>query len=157
MTDVHSADTRSRNMSAVKGKNTKPELLLRKMLFGRGFRFRLHREDLPGEPDIVLPKFKAVIFVHGCFWHGHIGCPKARLPATNQNFWKEKITTNQERDQRNTYALSEMGWRVLEVWECALRGRGRLEFGELSNWVTDWICCGVDLETIEGNKGDAYN
>lgn len=150
MADVHDSDTRSRNMAAIKGKNTKPEVLLRKSLFSRGFRFRIHRKDLPGKPDIVLPKYCAAIFVQGCFWHGHKGCPMFRLPATRRDFWENKITANKNRDHRNTAALRQMGWHVLEVWECAFKGRGRLNHGELSDLVTEWILSGADFKQIEG-------
>lgn len=151
MADVHDPDTRSRNMAAVKGKNTKPEVLLRKSLFSRGFRYRIHRNDLPGKPDIVLPRFGAAIFVQGCFWHGHRGCPKFQLPVTRRDFWEAKITGNQDRDQRNIDALIELGWRVLEVWECAFKGKGRLNQEELIKQVANWIKWGDDSTTIEGS------
>lgn len=150
MADVHDPNTRSRNMAAIKGKNTKPEMLLRKMLFREGFRFRIHRKDLPGKPDIVLPRFKAVIFVQGCFWHGHRRCPMFRLPTTRRDFWETKITENQTRDRQNVAALQGMGWRVLEVWECALKGRGRLSHDELSELVTGWLVNNANSAQIEG-------
>lgn len=150
MADVHDPATRSRNMAAIKGKNTKPEVLLRKNLFSRGFRFRIHRKDLPGKPDIVLPRYRAAIFVQGCFWHGHTGCPMFRLPATRREFWESKITANQQRDQRNIAALKEMGWRVLEVWECAFKGRGRLNHEELWDLVASWIVSNAEYEQIGG-------
>ena len=150
MADVHDPGTRSRNMAAIKGKNTKPEVLLRKNLFSRGFRFRIHRKDLPGKPDIVLPKFQAAIFVQGCFWHGHRGCPMFRLPATRRDFWEAKIFSNRERDQRNIAELRKMGWRVLEVWECAFKGRGRLGDEELSDLVVSWINGVSETNQVEG-------
>jgi DNA mismatch endonuclease (patch repair protein) len=139
MADVHDRKTRSRNMAAIKGKNTKPEVWLRKELFRRGFRYRLHRKDLPGKPDIVLPKYEAVIFVHGCFWHGHQGCPMFRLPSTRRDFWQSKIETNRLRDQKSSKLLIESGWRVLEVWECTMRGKDRLAPDELLDEVAQWI------------------
>ena len=108
-------------MSRIKSKNTKPELLVRKMLFYNGLRFRLHRGDLPGKPDIVLPRFKTVIFVHGCFWHGHEGCKYFVVPKTRTEWWLSKIKRNKELDEINTTKLKELGWRVLEIFECQLK------------------------------------
>ncbi|MDK9558021.1 DNA mismatch endonuclease Vsr [Marinobacter sp. M216] len=139
MADVHDKKTRSRNMAAIKGKNTKPEVWLRKELFKRGFRYRLHRKDLPGKPDIVLPKYRAVIFVHGCFWHGHLGCPLFRIPSTRSEFWKEKISSNRHRDSRNVARLHELGWRVLELWECSIKGKLRLDEHTLIQYASEWI------------------
>jgi len=104
-------------MSSVKNKNTKPELLVRSLLHKNGLRFRLHGKDLPGSPDIVLPKFKTAVFVHGCFWHGH-SCPKGRRPETNENFWNEKLDENMNRDKSNYSALRDMEWKVEVIWEC---------------------------------------
>lgn len=112
-------------MAAIKGKNTKPELVVRKYLHARGLRFRLHGKTLPGCPDIVLKKHKAVVFVNGCFWHGHTGCDKFKLPAANREFWKHKITLNQARDYRAEVELKLLGWRVLRVWGCELAPRLR--------------------------------
>lgn len=112
-------------MAAIKGKNTKPELVVRKYLHARGLRFRLHSKTLPGCPDIVLKKHKAVVFVNGCFWHGHTGCDKFKLPAANREFWKHKITLNQARDYRAEVELKLLGWRVLRVWGCELAPRLR--------------------------------
>lgn len=105
-------------MSRVRTKGTAPELALRSGLHSAGIRFRLHRKDLPGKPDIVLPKYKSVIFVHGCFWHHHEGCIKSKMPKTNVEFWQDKITANVKRDKSNQADLEKMGWRVLVVWEC---------------------------------------
>ena len=113
MTDVFDKKKRSEIMSSVKSKDTKPELIVRNLLHLMGYRFRLHREDLPGSPDIVLPKYKTVIFVHGCFWHGHEGCPRAKLPKTNTEVWRGKIEKNIERDQRNICELKSLGWTPL--------------------------------------------
>ena len=120
MTDVHSKETRSYNMSRIRAKDTKPELLVRKYLFSKGFRYRLNVKKLPGKPDIVFTKYNTVIFINGCFWHGHENCPKARIPKTKTEWWKAKITKNQERDQQEYAALKQQGWRVLVVWECQL-------------------------------------
>lgn len=107
-------------MAAIKGKNTKPELLVRSWLHKNGFRFRLHRKDLPGTPDIVLPKYRTVIFVHGCFWHRH-GCSNSVMPSARREFWHQKLSTNVLRDRRSRLALRREGWRVIVLWECQLR------------------------------------
>ena len=112
-------------MSAIKGKNTKPELLVRKFLFSRGFRYRLNHPRLPGHPDIVLRKYRTVIFVNGCFWHGHEGCKYYVLPKTNTEFWKEKIGKNKERDLKERMQLRNMGWHVVLLWECQLKSKVR--------------------------------
>lgn len=121
LVDVVDAATRSRMMSAIKGKHTKPEIVVRQFLHARGYRFRLHRNDLPGRPDIVLPKLKIAIFVHGCFWHRHEGCFYATFPSTRVEFWRDKLTKNTERDLLHVMSLRNMGWRVLTVWECGLK------------------------------------
>ena len=117
--DKYSTEKRSSMMSSVKTKNTKPEILVRSILHKSGLRFRLHRKDLPGSPDIVLPKYKTAIFVHGCFWHGH-DCPKGRRPASNQEFWNEKLDNNIERDKANYISLQSLGWSVKVIWECSI-------------------------------------
>jgi len=116
--DVFSKEKRSWVMSQVGGKNTGPELLVRSMLHRMGYRFRLHRRDLPGCPDIVLPKHRKVVFVHGCFWHGHENCARASRPATRRGFWDAKLDANEERDKRAKDELERLGWQVLIVWEC---------------------------------------
>ena len=121
MADVFSKEERSRVMRRVKSADTKPEMRVRRWLHAQGFRFRLHRKDLPGKPDIVLRKYKTVVFVHGCFWHGHPGCKASALPASNREYWERKIGRNVERDGRNQRLLEELGWRVIVVWECKLR------------------------------------
>ena len=123
MTDVHSQETRSYNMSRIKAKDTKPELLVRKYLFCKGFRYRVNAKDLPGKPDIVLPKYKTVIFIHGCFWHGHEGCKYFVIPKTRTEWWTEKIRKNKERDQQEHEALRKTGWNIITVWECQLKPR----------------------------------
>ena len=119
--DVHDKKTRSYNMSRIKGKNTKPEEVVRKYLFSQGFRYRKNDKRLPGTPDIVLPKYKTVIFVNGCFWHGHKDCQYATKPKTNAEFWQAKIENNRERDLRDYTFLESLGWRVIVVWECELK------------------------------------
>lgn len=119
--DVHSKETRSYNMSRIKNKNTKPEELVRKFLFSKGLRYRKNDKRLPGHPDIVLPKYKTVIFVNGCFWHGHKGCKYFVWPKSNEEFWKQKIGSNIERDEKNISALKQLGWNVLSIWECELK------------------------------------
>ncbi len=121
MADVMSKEERSRCMAAIKGKDTKPELIVRKYLFSRGLRFRIQVRKLPGTPDIVLPKYKTVIFVNGCFWHGHEGCKYSHLPKSNADFWQKKISHNKARDVSNTAVLKMMGWRVIRVWECDIK------------------------------------
>lgn len=114
-------------MSRIKGKDTKPEMLVRKYLFAKGFRYRLHVKDLPGKPDIVLPKYKTVIFVNGCFWHGHKGCRYFTLPKTNTEWWLNKIKDTQRRDKEKEIELNVAGWRVIIVWECELKTEQRQE------------------------------
>ena len=121
MADVKTPEQRSRNMAAIKGKDTKPEIIVRKYLFSRGLRFRIHVRKLIGNPDIVLPKYKTVIFVDGCFWHGHEGCKYFRLPKSNAEYWETKIERNIARDIRNEAELKAQGWRVIRVWECDIR------------------------------------
>jgi DNA mismatch endonuclease (patch repair protein) len=119
--DVHDKETRSYNMSCIKGKNTRPEEIVRKYLFSQGFRYRKNDKRLPGTPDIVLPKYKTVIFVNGCFWHGHDGCRYFVIPKTNTEFWTKKIETNRNRDIRKINDLQTLGWKVIVVWECQLK------------------------------------
>nr|WP_318533562.1 very short patch repair endonuclease [Pseudomonas cichorii] len=121
LTDVVSAEVRSRMMSAIRGKNTKPELSIRGYLHSCGYRFRLHRKDLPGKPDIVLPKYRLAIFVHGCFWHRHEGCFYCSIPSTREEFWSEKFKSNVVRDSKNVRRLIGAGWRVLVIWECGVK------------------------------------
>jgi DNA mismatch endonuclease (patch repair protein) len=126
MVDVHTPEQRSRNMSAIRGRDTKPEIMVRSLVHGMGYRYRLHRRDLPGKPDLVFPRLRKVIFVHGCFWHVH-DCPYGRVqPATNAAFWSEKRGGNANRDRRNAAELRRAGWRSLVIWECEIRDRERL-------------------------------
>jgi|SRR5690625_99046 len=121
MADVHDVKTRSYNMSRISGKNTKPEMIVRKFLHACGFRYRLHAKDLPGKPDLVLPKYNTVIFVHGCFWHAHEGCESFVMPKSRLNYWEPKLSGNKKRDEKNFIRLKEIGWNVLVVWECDLK------------------------------------
>ena len=125
-------------MSGIQGKNTKPELMIRKALHGRGFRYRLHVKDLPGKPDIVLPKYKAAVEVNGCFWHRH-DCNLFKWPSTREDFWRNKLEGNVQRDIQNQKKLEQFGWRVKVVWECDLKGKGRRPLetvvDELANWI----------------------
>ncbi len=152
--DVVSPEVRSRMMSGIRGKDTRPEMVLRFGLHRLGLRFRLHDRGLPGKPDLVFPRFRAVVMVHGCFWHGH-GCSLFRLPATRTEFWRVKIRSNRERDARNLVALSASGWRVATVWECALRNGGKsapeMVCLTLSGWLQDDDPC---LEIWSMDIGD---
>jgi DNA mismatch endonuclease (patch repair protein) len=121
--DIWSKQKRSEVMSRIRGKNTKPEMILRSQLFKRGFRFRVNKKDLPGKPDIVLPKYQTAIFVHGCFWHYHKDCREGRIPSTNTKFWKEKLERNIAKDEKNVEALKLKGWNVVVVWECEIENK----------------------------------
>lgn len=118
MADVHEPETRSYNMSRIQAKDTKPEMIVRKFLHANGFRYRLHVKDLPGKPDLVLPKYNSVIFVHGCFWHAHEGCDYFKIPKTRTEWWKNKLYRNKERDKKNIKSLRREGWNVIIIWEC---------------------------------------
>jgi DNA mismatch endonuclease (patch repair protein) len=121
MADVHSKEVRSFNMSRIRSRNTKPEMLVRKFLHAQGFRYRLHVKDLPGKPDIVLPKYRTVIFIHGCFWHGHEGCRYFVVPKTRTEWWLTKINSNKANDVKALKALKKEGWKIITLWECELR------------------------------------
>ena len=121
MTDVHEPEIRSYNMSQIKGKDTKPEMLVRRFLHSKGFRYRLHVKNLPGKPDIVLPKYKTVIFINGCFWHGHKGCKYFKMPETRTEWWKNKIFETKKRDERKYMELKKSEWKVLIIWECEIK------------------------------------
>jgi len=138
MVDVVDKATRSRMMSGIRGKDTKPEMIVRRMLHAAGFRFRLHDRRLPGTPDLVLPKFHAAIFISGCFWHGH-DCHYFRLPATRPDFWGSKIGRNRQNDSKVRAELSSAGWRHATVWECALRGCSAESIREVGKVLGDWI------------------
>lgn len=121
MPDVHDKETRSYNMSRIRSKDTKPEMLVRKFLFKAGLRYKLHDKSLPGKPDLVFPKYKTVLFIHGCFWHGHEGCKYFVVPKTRTEWWLEKISGNIANDRKNFEKLKNIGWKIIEVWECALK------------------------------------
>jgi DNA mismatch endonuclease, patch repair protein len=149
MADIVAPQVRSRMMAGIRSRDTKPELMLRRGLHSKGFRYRLHVKDLPGRPDMVFPKYRAVIFSHGCFWHGH-DCPLFRWPSTRQEFWKTKITGNMARDARVQENLLAAGWRVLMVWECALKGPGRVAVGPLIERCATWLRSRRRLDEIRG-------
>ncbi|NHO31066.1 DNA mismatch endonuclease Vsr [Acetobacter sp. LMG 1636] len=149
MVDVHDPATRSRNMAAIRGSHTKPEIMIRKTLHAAGFRFRLHVRDLPGKPDLVFPKYQAVIFVNGCFWHHH-DCHLFKWPATRDAFWREKIGRNVENDAMSVTRLQAMGWRVATVWECALRGKNRLAPTVVTERLTAWLKSDNETLTVRG-------
>lgn len=123
MTDIYAKNKRSQIMSKISGKDTKPEMIVRKYLFAQGFRFRVNVKSLTGKPDIVLPKYKTIIFVNGCFWHGHKNCKAAKLPSTRKDFWKRKILTNIARDKKDIEKLRGIGWHVIIVWQCELSSK----------------------------------
>ncbi|WP_430809565.1 MULTISPECIES: very short patch repair endonuclease [unclassified Carboxylicivirga] len=125
MSDVHDKETRSYNMSKIKGKNTKPEILVRKFLYSKGFRYRVNYSELPGKPDIVLSKYKTVIFINGCFWHGHENCKYFVLPKTRTKWWSDKINATRSRDLDKTNELQLLGWKVKVIWECELKTANR--------------------------------
>lgn len=136
MADIVDTKTRSRMMSGIRGRNTKPEMLVRSLLHRQGFRFRLHARDLPGHPDIVLPRYHTVIFVHGCFWHGHENCRLFRWPKTREEFWRNKITRNRKNDRKSVQELLDAGWRVGIIWECMLRDHAPDSWlPELTGWI----------------------
>ena len=137
MADVVDQKTRSRMMSGIRGRDTKPEMAVRRAMFAAGFRFRLHRRDLPGIPDIVLPGRRVTVFVHGCFWHRHAGCRYATLPTTRPEFWKAKLEGNAARDAKTIEALLALGWRVLVVWECTVRDHETMS--ALPETLAEWI------------------
>jgi DNA mismatch endonuclease, patch repair protein len=129
MADIFSKAKRSEIMSKISGKETKPEITVRKFLFSQGFRYRKNDKRLPGKPDIVLPKYKTVIFVHGCFWHGHQNCKKSALPQTNHEFWKNKIQKNIERDKSKQKELKKLGWKAITIWQCRIKNKTLFEKG----------------------------
>ena len=138
MADVVSPEKRSHMMAGIRGKNTMPELVLRRGLHRAGFRFQLHRRDLPGKPDLVFPRFRAVLFVQGCFWHGH-DCHLFKWPTSRAEFWRTKIRENKRRDELALTRLRESGWRVAQVWECSLKGSRRQSLEAVVNGVADWL------------------
>ncbi len=138
MVDVFDKAKRSQIMASITAKDTKPEIMIRRALHRKGYRYRLHGRALPGTPDLIFRKFNAVIMVNGCFWHGH-DCALFRMPATNRKFWSDKITNNKKRDQRVRAELLDLGWRVLIVWECSMKGKQRTVFDDLILTIENWL------------------
>jgi DNA mismatch endonuclease, patch repair protein len=145
--DVLTPQQRSHCMRNISSKNTKPEMLVRKALFALGLRYRIHRKDLPGTPDLVFPRLRAVILIHGCFWHGH-GCNLFVIPQTNRDFWMRKIEGNRARDRKSVQQLRNLGWRVLIVWECVIRGGHKQPVEVLINRIHKWLVGGRAKSTI---------
>ena len=156
MADITSSENRSRMMSGIRAKNTRPEMQVRRALFERGFRYRLHSRALPGTPDLVLRRYGAVVFVHGCFWHGH-DCSFFRWPATRPEFWRTKITRNREVDGEARIKLRAAGWRVLTVWECALRGRTDEQCHAVYDAAADWMRGTVAELELDWQLGDRHD
>ena len=151
MTDVVSPETRSQMMSGIQGKDTKPEVIIRKALHRKGFRYRLHVESLPGKPDLTFPKYNAVIQINGCFWHGH-DCHLFKWPSTHPEFWRNKILGTKERDVKNIAKLESLDWRVLTIWECAVKGKYRLSFESAINQISHWLINEQSSSEIKGLK-----
>jgi len=152
MTDVHSPEARSKNMQAIRSADTKPELIVRKRLHAEGLRYRLGGAGLCGRPDLVLPRYKAVIFIHGCFWHGHY-CSYFKLPNTRRDFWEKKIHGNRDRDAKVVAMLEALGWRVAVVWECAIKKAARVSsnttFSSLISWLKTGITAAFETPTVD--------
>jgi DNA mismatch endonuclease (patch repair protein) len=140
MTDIVDKETRSRMMSGIRGKNTKPEILIRKGLHARGFRYRLYTTKLPGKPDVMLPKYRALILINGCFWHAH-HCHLFKWPSTRKKFWEAKILSNTRRDKENLKYYRDTGWKTLIIWECALKGKTKLSLEFTLDLAAHWIKC----------------
>ena len=154
MADVLTPEQRQFNMSRIRGKDTKPEMLIRRGLHARGLRYRLHDRSLPGRPDLTFPKYHTAVFIHGCFWHAH-GCALSKLPDTRQDFWQTKLATNATRDRKAVEALQAAGWRVLIIWECALRGGGRLPEDDVLGSAAHFVRNGArPILDIAGRKMD---
>ena len=153
MTDIVSPEKRSLMMSGIGPKNTKPEMIVRRGLHSNGFRYRLHVKELPGTPDIVLPKYHAVIFVNGCFWHGH-DCRLFKWPSTHQEFWRDKINRNRQKDIESRAALFATGWRIGVVWECAVKSTTRLPVDKLIGQLCNWLRGTASFKAIRGTEHD---
>lgn len=151
MPDIVDAPTRSRMMSGIRGQNTKPELLIRKALHALGFRYRIHTRNVPGRPDLVLPRYKAAIFINGCFWHGH-DCALFRLPDTRRDFWREKIARNVRRDALVRDQVIAAGWRHLTVWECAIRGRQKIGIEQTIKRIVRWLKAPAKSAEVRGAR-----
>jgi DNA mismatch endonuclease (patch repair protein) len=151
MTDVLTREQRRLNMSRIRGRDTRPEMLIRRGLHARGLRYRLHDPSLPGRPDLVFPKYRTAVFVHGCFWHAH-GCTLSKLPSARQDFWRAKLGANAARDRSAIEAMNNAGWRVLVVWECALRGPGRMDLPVVLDAAAAYVVDGKSpLAELMGN------
>lgn len=151
MPDIVPPEKRSEMMAGIKGTNTKPELQIRSMLHHMGFRYRIHEKKLPGKPDLFFPKYKAVIFIHGCFWHGH-DCTLFKIPSTNSEFWDKKISENKLRDNVQIAKLNELGYKVLTVWECSVRGKGTRFLTDIGEKISAWLANernNLDIRDIE--------
>lgn len=154
MPDIVDAATRSRMMSGIRGANTRPELMIRKALHARGFRYRLHPRNVPGKPDMAFPRYRAAVFVHGCFWHGH-DCPLFRLPGTRSEFWAAKIARNRQRDAAVAVQLKQAGWRALTIWECAIRGKNAPGLQRVVTEAAAWLGQGTGDHEIRGATNGA--
>lgn len=151
MADIVSPAVRSLMMAGIKGRDTLPEYQVRRGLFGRGFRYRLHVRNLPGRPDLAFRKHRAVIFVNGCFWHVH-GCHLFKWPSTNVDFWRTKLRRNRQLDRKNLRLLRDAGWRVLIIWECALKGTGKLSAADVITCASSWLRTGTPFRQIRGRR-----
>src|SRR5690606_2605987 len=153
MVDVHAPEIRSKNMRAIRSKNTLPELQVRRILHAEGYRYRLHMKNLPGSPDLVLKKHAAVVYVHSCFFHGHHKCDLFRLPKTRTAFWRDKIASNRARDFLNIAAIQEKKWRVAVIWECSLKGRNKLATDVVKTTLSEFLLGNRSFIEIEGTNG----
>jgi DNA mismatch endonuclease (patch repair protein) len=149
MADVVTKEKRSSMMAGIKGKNTRPEISIRKELYGRGYRYKLHSKDLPGKPDLVFPKYKAVVFVHGCFWHRH-KCHLFKWPSTRLDFWEDKINGNAHRDEEHKHQLLAMGWKIIIVWECAVKGKSRQSLPKVADLIISALNSSTNFTEITG-------
>lgn len=154
MPDIVDAATRSRMMAGIRSTNTRPELMIRKALHAHGFRYRLHPRNVPGKPDMAFPRYRAAVFVHGCFWHGH-DCPLFRLPGTRRDFWAAKITRNRQRDAAVAGQLKQAGWRALTIWECAIRGKNAPGLARVVAEAAAWLGQGTGDHEIRGATNGA--
>ena len=151
MVDIVSRQTRSRMMSNIAGKDTRPELAIRRGIHRMGFRYRLHNPDLPGKPDMVFPKYGAIILINGCFWHQH-DCHLFKWPSTRKDFWRKKILGNKARDERNMATYAALGWKSLVIWECAIKGKSRRSINEVVNTAANWLQFDSRSSEIQGRK-----
>ncbi len=149
--DIVSKKKRSLMMSGISGKNTRPEITVRKILYGHGFRYRINKSEMAGKPDIVLPKYRSLIFVHGCFWHRH-NCSLFKWPSSNPEFWKRKILSNVERDKNNIQKLENDGWRICTVWECSIKGKKANEIARAGDRIVKWLLSGSEKLVLKGKK-----